>query len=191
MKLIDLFSLPNDKENAVPDEPIAPSDALMEVFDILTRGDKHVASAISACIADTEGYYASREEILDRHGLRYSPEAAPWLCVVAAVDAATQRGYLAELRPDCSPDDFIASLRGLLASADLTFSPDRLRLDPKKGLSGWIARFNEYAGQSGITLYGIEMYNGNPVIGAAGIADYAEAAETAGFAGVQITCRPC
>ena len=193
MKLIDLFHLEFAEESQTPEESITPADALLKAFGALTCGSQYVKDTVSDCLADTQEFYNSRKEwkeVLEKRGLNYSSEAEPWLCVIAAVESAIQKGYLQELRPHCSPDEFVLSLKKALAAAEIRFSPDRLTFDTQKSLAEWARQFNEYAGQSGITLYFIELYGESRVMGAARIADYAEAAEIAGFAGVKITCRP-
>ena len=65
-----------------------------------------------------------------------------------------------------------------------------MRFDPHKNLDAWARQFNEYAGQSGITLCFIDLYGDSRIMGVARMADYAEAAEIAGYAGVTVTSRP-
>ncbi len=191
VKLMDLFRPERTDADDERDEPMNPADALVSAFARLTRGDAAVLSDISECLADTAGYFSSRKEMLDGRGLRYSAEAEPWLCVVAAVGSALKSGYLQELRTDCTADAFVSALTMALAAAKIEFSPHRLVFDPQKDIGAWAAQFNEYAGQSGITLYFVELYGESRVMGAARLVDYAEAAESAGFAGVKITSRPC
>ena len=190
MRLIDLFHIERDEITDLPDEPMNPADALREAFGILTRRDEAVMRDVSECLAGTELYFSSIGELLERRGLNYSADAEPWLCVVGAVESALRAGYLKELRPGCSPDEFAAALKEALAAVKIGFSPDKLLFVPQKGLEAWSSQFNEYAGQSGITLYFVEMYGESKVMGAARIEDYAEAAEAAGYAGVKITSRP-
>ncbi len=190
IKLIDLFHIEMAGEPAAAQEPMKPDEALKAAFGILTRQDQSVASEIDECIADTNGFYASRQDILDRRNMKYSPEAEPWLCVIATVEAAAGRGFLRELNADCTAGEFAIALKAVLKAAEIDFSPDRLTFDTQKSLAAWTRQFNEYAGQSGITLYFVDLYSENKVMGAAGISDYAEAAEIAGFAGVRINCRP-
>ena len=190
MKLTELFHLERAESEDVQEEPVTPEAALRSAFGWLTHGDEAVAAAISECLTDTRGYYSAHGEILERRGLQYSPEAEPWLRVIAAVEACLANGFLTGLAPDCSSDELLDAVRKTLAASEIVFSPDKLVFDTKKSLAAWTGLFNEYAGQSGITLYFVDLYDGSAVMGAAGIADYAEAAETAGFAGVKITCRP-
>ena len=190
LKLIDMFRPEGAGEASAAEEPMKPADALKTTFRILTRGDARVAAAVEECLADTAGYYSTRKSILERRNMKYSQEAEPWLCVIAAIDAAAERGYLCELNADCTPEEYAASLKSVLQAAEIVFSPDRLTFDSQKNLAAWTRIFNEYAGQSGITLYFVDLYGESRVMGAARIADYAEAAEIAGFAGVKITCRP-
>ena len=73
---------------------------------------------------------------------------------------------------------------------NIAFSGQFVALDELRNFSGWGARVGIYAGQSGITLCFVDLYGDDRVMGAARIADYAEAAEIAGYAGVKITSRP-
>ena len=190
MKLTELFHLNEAPPEVIQEQPVAPEQALNEAFALLTHGNGAVARAISDCVSDTGKYFSARGEILERHGLEYSTEAEPWLRVIAAVEACMAEGFLRELPHDCSPAAFSDAVRESLSASGITFSLDRLDFDAQKNLAAWTRLFNEYAGQSGITLYFVELYGEGAVMGAAGIADYAGAAEIAGFAGVKITCRP-
>lgn len=190
MKLIELFNLERKEEPVPSEEPMPPAEALSAAFAILTRHDKTVSREIEACVADTEKYYSDRGEVLERRGLCYSKESSPWLCVIAAVEAAAKEGHLREVSADCSADVFSGALKGLLAASGMVFSIDKIKFDDQKNLNFWVRQFNEYAGQSGITLYFVDLYTDACAMGVARIADYAEAAEIAGYAGVKITCRP-
>lgn len=194
MKLTELFHL-SETEPAVAPEEMPPEEALRSAFSLLTRGNetgaKAVADAISDCLEDTRRYYAAREEILEQRGLQYSTEAEPWLCVIAAAEACVAEGFLIELPSDCSSVDFVRAVKALLKASGIDFSTDRLNFDTQKNLAAWAGLFNEYAGQSGLTLFFVELYDDRAAMGVCPIADYAEAAETAGLAGVKITCRPC
>lgn len=190
MKLTDLFHLHDAEPDVMQDEPMKPEEALQSAFALLTHGNEAVAAAIADCTSDTRDYFSARGEILERRGLQYSTEAEPWLRVIAAVESCLENGWLIEIHPGCSPAEFIGSLKKLLAAAGIVFSPDKLVFDAQKSLAAWTGQFNEYAGQSGITLYFVDLYGAGTVMGAAGIADYAEAAGIAGFAGVKITSRP-
>lgn len=190
MKLAELFHPDRRKSAPLQEEPMTPEAALQSAFGLLTHGNEAVAAVISDCLDDTRGYYSGREDILERRGLRYSPETEPWLRVIAAVESCLANGFLTQLAPDGSPAAFAAEVRKVLAASGIAFSPDKLVFDPQKSLAVWTGQFNEYAGQSGITLYFVELYDGSNVMGAARIADYAEAAEMAGFAGVIVTSRP-
>lgn len=191
MKLIDLFHIERTDEPVAAEEPPSAEEALAAAFALLTGNDPAVADRLNDCVTDTEKYYSGRSDILERRGLKYSDEARPWLCVIAAVEAAMEKGYLRELHVGCSADDFSKALNSLLDAAGIVFSTQKIRFDPRKGLEAWSGLFNEYAGQSGITLCFIDLYGDSRVMGVARIADYAEAAETAGYAGVTITSRPC
>ncbi|MBQ9901093.1 MAG: hypothetical protein IJM51_01715 [Clostridia bacterium] len=190
MILRELFHLNEIPPEVIQEEPIAPEDALRTVFGLLTQGNEAVAGAVSDCIADTRGYFSAREDILEGRGLQYSPEAEPWLRVIAAAEACEERGFLVRLDAGCSPAAFTEAVRKVLKASGIVFSVDRLVFDKEKNLAAWTGLFNEYAGQSGITLYFVELYGEGAVMGVSEIADYAEAAETAGFAGLKITCRP-
>ena len=190
MKLIDLFLGGENQAKSFPDEPMNPADALKKSFGLLSGGNEKVTATIADCLSDTRKYYSSHSEWLEKHGLQYSAEAEPWLCVIAAVESCVANGLLHELKSDCTADEFITALKAALRSAGIVFSPANLTFDSQKSLAAWTRQFNEYAGQSGITLYFVDLYSEELVMGAALIADYAEAAETAGFAGLKITSRP-
>ena len=190
MRLTDFFFCGGNTDPLDTEEPPSPAEALIAAFAMLTGYDPAVADSVGECLADTKGYYASRGEILDRRGLQYSPEAEPWLCVIAAVEAALEEGFLREVKRNCSPIEFADAVKAALDGADVEFSLKNLRFDPQKSPAEWTELFNEYAGQSGVTLYYIDLYGDGLVMGAAWIADYAEAAEIAALAGIRITSRP-
>lgn len=190
MKLTELFHLEQQEKPAVPEEPMRPQEALSAAFGLLTRNDITVLKTLDECFADTQKFCLAHMDMLDRRGLQYSDEAAPWLRVIAAVGAALEQGYLRELHADCRPEEFTDALKALLVTEKIVFSTDRMRFDPHKNLDAWARQFNEYAGQSGITLCFIDLYGDSRIMGVARMADYAEAAEIAGYAGVTVTSRP-
>ncbi len=190
MKLIELLLSGGDLPETAAEEFMQPSEALKTSFGMLTCQNEAVAADIAGCLADTRDYFSSRGELLDRFGLKYSSEAEPWLCVIAAVGSAVTEGYMRLMDAGCSADEFTSALREVLRAAGMVFSFDRLCFDPKKDLASWAALFNEYAGQSGITLYFIDLYGEAAAMGASRIADYAEAAGIAALAGLKVTCRP-
>ena len=102
MKLAELFHLERKEETVVQEEPMTHDAALQSAFGLLTQGNEAVSADISHCLADTRGYYASREEILERRGLQYTPETEPWLRVIAAAESCLANGFLTQLAPDCS-----------------------------------------------------------------------------------------
>lgn len=190
MKLTEFFHLKQEEKTVPPEEPMSSTEALSTAFGILTRHDTVVADAIAECLTDTEAYCLTHNDILERRGLCYAEEAVPWLRVIAAVESAVKQGYLRELKGDCEPDSFAAEVRKSLVAAGIDYPVDGIRFDNAKSLAAWARQFNEYAGQSGITLCFVDLYGDDRVMGAARIADYAEAAEIAGYAGVKITSRP-
>lgn len=190
VKLIDVLFGGDHTPESLEQEPLRPAQALKTAFALLTRGNTAVASSLTECIADTRDYFSSRSEMLDRRGLQYSAEAEPWLWVIAAVEAAQSEGYLRDIAPDCSAEEFASAVKAVLDGAGIEFSPDKVAFDSHRNPAVWAEKFNEYAGQSGITLYFIDLYSEGPVMGAALIADYAEAAEAAAMAGVVVTSRP-
>lgn len=184
MKLLEIL-FPAEKA----DERPPAGDCLSRVFELLTHRDSSVAAEIALCLKDTRGYFLSRADILERRGLKYAPDAEPWLRVVAAAQAALSAGYLTELPADCGAQEFASAVRSVLSANGIAFDPSALRFDPSGGISRMAALFNEYAGQSGITLYFIELYGEKKTMGAAMIADYAEASEIADSMGVSISTR--
>ena len=190
MKLIELFHLKPKDEHICVEEPMPPAEALTTAIAILTGNDLEVADTLKRCLQDTDKFFSERGEILERRGLKYSEDARPWLCVIAAVEAGMEKGYLSELNSDCAASEFSDALQRVLVATGIVFSTEKLGFDTQTGLDAWVRRFNEYAGQSGITLYFVDLYGDSRVFGVAHIADYAEAAEIAGYAGVRITSRP-
>ena len=142
MKLTELFHLEPKDEHISVEEPMPPAEALTTAIAILTGNDLEVADTLKRCLQDTDKFFSERGEILERRGLKYSEDARPWLCVIAAVEAGMEKGYLSELNSDCAASEFS------------------------------------------------DLYGDSRVFGVAHIADYAEAAEIAGYAGVRITSRP-
>ncbi len=140
-------------------------------------------------IADTENYCEVHKETYDARGLHYNKDAERWLQLIAATEAAMQARYLRELDGKGDAAAFRSACFSLFSLKNLSFDPVN-QIDGKKDIPDWIARFNEYAGQSGITVYAVDIDSNSYVIGAAPIADYAQAAETAGEVGIRITSRP-
>lgn len=191
MRLADLFHVNQEPiEQEEPEHPRTFGEALGQAFDILCRGDQTVAQNIADCLADTKGYCAGREQALDARGLVYREEAEPWLQFIAAVSAAEQAGYLCEIDRRADEDTFRKALEKILKAAGIVFSLRNLPFERINNIPGRIAQFNEYAGQSGITIYCLDTESGCFVLGAARIADYAEAAQIAAEAGIRITSRP-
>lgn len=190
IKLTELFSARRTEEMPESVETLDPEQALITSFGILTRGNGYVISNIAECLADTEKFYSAHEDILTRREMKYSPEVKPWLCVIAAVEASAEKGFMREIGVDCTADEFGDALKTVLEAAGIRFSDSVLVPDRQKSLTAWVRQFNQYAGQFGVTLYFVDLYGENLAMGAAGMSDYAEAAEIAGFAGVRVTCRP-
>lgn len=194
MRLFDLFFSGNfsgnSESSAAKESPLAPAQAAKTAFEKLTGGKGAIAEAVRSCASDTEAYFRTHPAILARRGMHYSPEAEPWLLVIAAVEAAEDNGFLRELDAGCPAEEFTAALQAVLAGRGIEFSLKNILFDSKMNLTAWVERFNEYAGQSGITLYFVDLYGSRAPMGASTIADYAEAAEIAGSAGIAITSRP-
>lgn len=187
MKFIDLFT--SRKSNDELAMPKSFGEVLLLSFEILCRGDERVKAEIAECLADTEAYCAKWEEAFDERGLEYDGEAEPWLQLIAAVNAAENENHLCELDWKDDADSFREVLEDTLKANGITFSLERLNFDENKNIPDWAAQFNQYAGQSGITIYYIDIDSDSYVIGAATIADYARAAEIAGSVGIKVSSR--
>ena len=162
---------------------------LLEVFEILSHNDDEVMNAVRACLSDTEGYFNEHENDFDERGMEYSPEAEKWIKFIAAVNALECAGYAAELDHKAETEDFAAALEDVLDASGIEFSLKNIEFAPEKSIPDCAAQFNEYAGQSGITVMFIDIDSDCYVMCAAQIADYAEAAEIASRIGVYISCR--
>ncbi|MDD6396170.1 MAG: hypothetical protein PUB37_08360 [Firmicutes bacterium] len=162
---------------------------LLQVFDILSHKDKYVMGEIRACLNDTCGYFEKHISDFDSRDITYSTEAEKWIKFVAAVDALERAGYAAELDCNKGAYEFAEALKAVLKSNGTDFSLKNMKFDPKKSIPELMAQFNEYAGQSGLTIMLIDIYSDCYVICAAEIAAYAEAAEIASRIGVYISCR--
>ena len=169
--------------------PPVPSfeEALTEIFTLLCHGDRAVSGEISDCLRDTQAYCQTHIALFDRRGLQYNPSAEPWLQWIAAVDAALAAGCLTELDPSGGEAAFRAAVSRVLQVNHITFSLERLTFDSRQKIPGWAAHFNEYAGQSGITLYAIDIDSNSYVMGAAELADYAAAADMAERVGIPLS----
>lgn len=163
---------------------------LTAAFGILCHGDKKVMSEIKDCMSDTAAYYKLHQDEFEDRDLEYSPGSERWLQLIAAVNAMEDAGYATELDYKEDADEFAAALAAILGSNHIQFSLKNLKFDPEKSIPDWVAQFNEYAGQSGITIYSIDIDSDSYVLGTAKISDYAEAADIAGNAGIRISCRP-
>lgn len=184
MNLFDFFT-GGSKDNAKTD--LSFGEALTGSFAILCHGDPAVMDEITACLSDTKAYCETRQDAFDERGLTYNTEAEAWLQLIAAVEAAEGKGYLCERDWKEEAEEFRWALEKILRVNGLTFSTERLTFDATKRIPDWAAQFNQYAGQSGITLYFIDIDSDSYVMGAAEIADYACAAEMAGSVGIRIT----
>lgn len=162
---------------------------LLCVFEILSHNDNGVMDKIRACLSNTEGYFEEHAEDFDERGMEYSPEAEKWIKFIAAVDALECAGYAAELDYNEDSEEFASALEDILEANGIEFSLKNMKFSPEKGIPDMMAHFNEYAGQSGITVMLIDIDSDSYVLCAAEIADYAEAAETASRVGVYISCR--
>lgn len=162
---------------------------LLRVFEILSHDDEEVMEKIRACLSDTEGYFEEHAEDFDDRGIGYSPEVKKWIKFIAAVDALESAGYAAELDYKEEAEEFAAALEDILEANGIEFSLKNMNFAPEKSITNWVAQFNEYAGQSGITVMFIDIDSDSYVMCAAKIADYAEAAEIASRIGVCISCR--
>ena len=144
--------------------PPVPSfeEALTEIFTLLCHGNRAVSGVISSA-------------------------TMTWLQWIAAVDAALAAGCLTELDPSGGEAAFRAAVSRVLQVNHITFSLERLTFDSRQKIPGWAAHFNEYAGQSGITLYAIDTDSDSYVMGAAELADYAAAADMAERVGIPLS----
>lgn len=168
--------------------PVLPFDqALTEIFTLLCHGNRAVANEIADCLRDTQAYCQTHNALFDRRGLRYNPSAEPWLQWIAAADAALSAGYLTELAADSGEAAFRAAVSRVLQTNHISFSLERITFDSRQKIPGWAAHFNEYAGQSGITLYAIDTDSDSYVMGAAELADYAAAADMAERVGIPLS----
>lgn len=161
-------------------------ETLSEVFVILSHGDPAVKEAITECLRDTEAYCRAHAEAFEARGLTYREDAVPWLQFIAAVNAMAEKGYVDELDAKDSSDAFRAAAQKVLTANHLTFSLERLVFDEAKAIPDWLAQGNEYAGQSGITWYVLDIDSDSYILGAAELADYACAAELAGRVGISV-----
>lgn len=186
MRLIDLFT--SYKKGEI-ESPKSFSETLTLSFDILCHGDKEVAAEVAQCIADTKCYCEERAQEFDDRGLVYNENAEPWLQLIAAVNSAESKNYLIELDYKEKASGFREAVENILSANCIQFSLERLTFDEGKNIPDWAAQFNQYAGQSGITIYYIDIDSDSYVIGAAEIADYARAAEIASGAGIKISSR--
>ena len=187
MKLFDLLT---GSTASAPKIEWRFSEALTEVFATLCHGDPSVTDEIAACLSDTKTYCETHKEAFDERGLTYNADAETWLQLIAAVDAAGNAGYLWELDWKEGSEKFRSALEAVLQASGLTFSTERLAFDGTKNIPDWAAQFNQYAGQSGITLYFIDIDSDSYVMGTALMADYASAAEIASSVGIHISSRP-
>lgn len=187
MKLWDLFFSGSVKSD--DNAPVRFGEALRRSFPLLCGGDAEVTAAIDECLADTRGYCLSHADALARRGLRYSADAEPWLQLVMAADALERAGYVRELSRDTGASAFRAAVEELLAASGLEFSTQRLVFDENGKIPGWAAQFNQYAGQSGITLYCIDVDSEGWLMGSVSLADYAAAAQWAQRGGIAVSCR--
>ena len=190
MRLIDLFHLDSVPAPEEPESPKTFGEALLFSFSVLCHGDKAVEAKMTECLADTKAYCEAHEEAYDERDLKYNEEAAPWLQLIAAVDAAIEADYLCELDWKDDAEEFRSALEEIIRNNGIVFSLKNLSFVREKNIPDWVAQFNECAGQSGITVYGIDIDSDSYVLGAAHLADYAQAAETAGEVGIRITSRP-
>lgn len=161
-------------------------ETLLEVFGILSHGDPAVKEAITECLRDTEAYCRAHTEAFEARGLTYREDAKTWLQFIAAVNAMAEKGYVDELDAKEGSDAFRSAAQKVLAANHLTFSLERLVFDEAKDIPDWLAHGNEYAGQSGITWYVLDIDSDSYILGAADIADYARAAELAGRVGISV-----
>lgn len=187
MRLFDLFT--SGKSDGVSEQPKSFGEALAISFAILCHDDEVVAKKIDDCIADTEAYCKREAEAFDERGLEYNEEAAPWLQLIAAVNAAEDAGYFYELDWKDGAEEFREVLKAVLAAHQIEFSLERLTFAANKTIPDWAAQFNQYAGQSGMTIYYIDIDSDSYVIGAANLFDYARAAEIGGSVGIKISSR--
>ena len=184
MRLIDLFT---SGKSGGTEPPKSFGEALTLSFDILCHGDREVAAEVAQCIADTKSYCEKNAGEFDKRGLVYNEDAEPWLQLIAAVNFALSKHYLFELDFKEGASEFRSALGNILKANGIDFSLERLTFDENKNIPGWVAQFNEYAGQSGITIYCIDIDSDSYVTGAAKIAEYACAAEIASSAGIKVS----
>lgn len=181
---------PNETQQEYPHQVPSFDNCLMGAIHLLCRGDSAVMNGLRSCLDDTAGYCRTHTDRLDKRGLQYVPEAEAWLQLVAAVELLLNGGYAVELAENADANAFGTALEAILDRNGTPFSLDRLTFDPQKNIPDWTVQFNEYAGQSGITLYAIDIDSGSFVLGAAHMADYALAADIASEAGIRIVSRP-
>lgn len=162
---------------------------LLSIFDILSRSDEAVTGEIRKCISDTPTYFAEHQEAFDKRGMEYSFGGEKWIKVIAAVEAMEHFGYAVELDSKADTEKFEAALADVLAANHIEFSLENINFNPEKSIPDWAAQFNEYAGQSGITVMFIDIASDCYVLCAAKIADYAEAAEIASQIGLGLSSR--
>lgn len=162
---------------------------LLRIFEILSRNDEAVMGEVRECISDTPTYFAEHQGDFDERGMEYSFGGEKWIRVIAAVDAMEKFGYAAELDHKEDAEEFASALTGILSANYIEFSLKNINFDPQKNIPDWVAQFNEYAGQSGITVMFIDIDSDSYVLCAAQTADYAEAAEIASQIGLGISCR--
>lgn len=162
---------------------------LLRIFEILSRNDDAVMNEIRECISDTPTYFAEHQVAFDKRGMEYSFGGEKWIKVIAAVDAMKDFGYAAELDYKEDSERFEAALTDILAANHIKFSLKNINFDPKKSIPDRAAQFNEYAGQSGITVVFIDIDSDRCVLCAASIADYVEAAEISSQIGLGLSSR--
>ncbi len=162
---------------------------LLRVFEILSHNDESVTRKIRECLNNTEKYFNQHDEEFDDRGIEYSCEAEKWIKFIAAVDALESAGYASELDYKAYEDEFKAALEEILAANGMEFSLKNITFKAEQSIPQWMSQFNEYAGQSGITVMFIDIDSNCYVLCAAKIADYAAAAEIASRIGILIACR--
>lgn len=162
---------------------------LAYIFSRFSHNDKSVIDDVKSCINDTKGYYNAHIDEFDCRGTNYSDEGIKWIRLIAAVNSLEKAGYAIELDHNATVDEFSSALSALLIKNGITFSLKNISFDPQKNIPDWTAQFNEYAGQSGITLYFIDIDSDSYVMSAAMICDYAEAADAASMVGIVIKSR--
>ena len=163
--------------------------SLTAVFGVLCHSDDRVMREIRDCLLNTELYFAEHQEQFDKRDIVYSFGGEKWIQLISAVDAMEACGYAVELDSKATSKDFVAALDKILAVNNIEFSLKNLQFVHERTITDWTAQFNEYAGQSGITIYSIDIDSENFVLGAAQLADYAEAANIGAMSGITISCR--